>query len=63
VSTAKIDADDVESLRKIGALPPAYTPTTEIGWQLVRLRAKSLASGAKLLSDRELEEKIGSLRD
>jgi hypothetical protein len=38
-------------------------PEGEIGWQLVRLRAKSIASGAKRLNDRELEEKISQLRD
>jgi hypothetical protein len=63
MNVTKVDVSEEEDLRKSGALPPGYVPEGEIGWQLVRLRAKSIASGAKRLNDRELEEKISQLRD
>jgi hypothetical protein len=63
VNTSEAETMSIEKLREIGALPPGYTPKTEIGWRLVRLRAKFIENGGKFLSDRELEEKIAGLRD
>jgi hypothetical protein len=58
----KIDAAEEKILRASGALPRDYTPMTEIGWRLVRLRAQSIADGAKFLTEHEFDEKLTRLR-
>ena len=53
---------DVQQLREIGALGSSYTPTTERGWRLVRLRAKYILGGGKLLSLDEINEEVHKRR-
>jgi hypothetical protein len=63
MTTAKADASEEQILRSSGALPIGFTPSTDLGWRLVRLRAKSISDGGKFLSEEELEQKIAALRD
>jgi hypothetical protein len=63
VKTEKVDVTDEKWLRESGALPPGYTPTTEIGWKLVRLRGQFIANGGKFATRKELEKELASLRE
>jgi len=52
----------VDNLREIGAIGSSFIPTTEIGWRLVRLRAKYILNGGKLESLDEINDEVAHRR-
>jgi hypothetical protein len=62
MKTADVENMTVSELREIGAIGPNYTPSTEIGWRLVRLRAKYILSGGKLLTIDEINDEVAHRR-
>ena len=63
MKAVEIETPEIERLKRCGALPVGYLPSTELGWRLVRLRAKSIAEGGKLLSESELDDEVARLRE